>query len=95
MTTNHIVRQSPSASFVVSRNKSLLIRYISDYRGNKILVGLSSANIALFLVAKLYYVRLNQQKDKNWNLLSDAEKFEYLALTKDTGMKKKNIRFVH
>jgi hypothetical protein len=73
----------------------LLTCYISDYRGNKILVGLSSANIVLFYLAKLYYVKLNQHKDSKWNLLSDAQKSEYLAVTRDTGLKKRNVRFVH
>jgi hypothetical protein len=73
----------------------LLTNDISDYRGNKILVGLSSANIVLFLLAKLYYMKLNQQKDRKWNALSQDQKSEYLATNKDTGLKKMNVRFVH
>jgi len=65
------------------------------YRGNKILVGLSSANIVLFILAKLYYVWRNQQKDKKWNALSDSQKADYLATTKDSGLKRLNVRFVH
>lgn len=93
--TNHIVRKPLNTARSVSCDMHLLSCYISDYRGNRILVGLSSANIVLFCLAKLYYVKVNQRKDSKWNFLSDIEKSEYLAVTRDTGMKKRNVRFVH
>ncbi|KAK5458230.1 hypothetical protein LTS15_004310 [Exophiala xenobiotica] len=65
------------------------------YRGNKILVGITSANIILFFLAKLYYVKRNQQKERKWNSLSDFDRANYLSTTKDTGTKRLNIRFAH
>lgn len=66
-----------------------------DYRGNRILVGLTSANIIIFILAKWYYIRRNQQKDNKWNKLSSSEKENYLSTTNETGTKKINIRFAH
>lgn len=66
-----------------------------DYRGNKILVALASANIVIFVLAKWYYIWRNQQKAKKWNRLSETEQENYLSTTKDTGTKKINIRFAH
>ncbi|EXJ92391.1 hypothetical protein A1O3_00941 [Capronia epimyces CBS 606.96] len=63
------------------------------YRGNRILVGLTSANIVLFVLAKLYYIKRNQQKEKKWRALSQSERDNYLTTTTDTGTKKLNIRF--
>ncbi|KAI1628953.1 major facilitator superfamily domain-containing protein [Exophiala viscosa] len=65
------------------------------YRGNKILVGLASANIVLFFWAKLYYIKRNQQKERQWRLLSDFDQANYLSTTKDTGTKRLDIRFAH
>ncbi|KAI1610260.1 major facilitator superfamily domain-containing protein [Exophiala viscosa] len=65
------------------------------YRGNKILVGLASANIVLFFLAKLYYIKRNQQKERQWRLLSDFDQANYLSTTKDTGTKRLDIRFAH
>ncbi|KAK5271459.1 hypothetical protein LTR96_003284 [Exophiala xenobiotica] len=65
------------------------------YRGNKILVGITSANIILFFLAKLYYVKRNQQKERKWNSLSDFDRANYLSTTKETGTKRLNIRFAH
>ncbi len=59
------------------------------------LVGISTANIVLFFLAKVYYIKRNQQKDRKWNALSEDQKVEYIATTKDTGLKRLNIRFVH
>jgi hypothetical protein len=67
----------------------------ADYRGNKILLGLCCANIALFLTAKLYYIERNKSKQKSWDLLDEIEKATYLATTKDTGLRKLNVRFAH
>jgi hypothetical protein len=66
-----------------------------DYRGNSILVGLSAANIVLFFLAKLYYIKRNQAKERAWNNLSEHEKINYLATTSDTGMKRLDVRFAH
>jgi hypothetical protein len=66
-----------------------------DYTGNKVLLGLCSANIAIFVLAKLYYVKRNQAKERSWNKLSDSEKSTYMETTTDTGSRRLNVRFVH
>ncbi|KFY26563.1 hypothetical protein V493_04018 [Pseudogymnoascus sp. VKM F-4281 (FW-2241)] len=40
------------------------------YTGNKVLLGLCSANIAIFVLAKLYYIKRNQAKERGWNKLT-------------------------
>ncbi|RDL39789.1 Uncharacterized protein BP5553_04129 [Venustampulla echinocandica] len=65
------------------------------YNGNKILLGICCANIGLFGLTKLYYVKRNQRKAKAWNKLTEDEKVNYIATTKDTGMQKLNVVFAH
>lgn len=72
-----------------------LTSFHSDYRGNHILVGLVSANIVIFVLAKWYYIKRNQQKDKKWSKLVPSEQENYLSTTSDTGTKKINVRFAH
>lgn len=52
-------------------------------------------NIFLFYAAKAYYIRRNKQRDAVWNALSQTEKVEYIATTKDEGAKRLDFRFVH
>ncbi|KAH8660742.1 major facilitator superfamily domain-containing protein [Tricladium varicosporioides] len=65
------------------------------YHGNKVLLSIVSVNIILFVLAKLYYIKRNQMKDRVWTSLSEEEKTAYLATTKDTGSRRLNVRFVH
>ncbi|ODN83951.1 hypothetical protein L198_07650 [Cryptococcus wingfieldii CBS 7118] len=65
------------------------------HNGNKILIGLSVASIALFVFAKLWYVWRNKQRDKVWDTWTVAEKAEYLATTSDKGNKRLDFRFQH
>lgn len=59
------------------------------------LLGLCSANIAIFVLAKLYYVKRNQAKERGWNKLSESEKSTYMETTTDTGSRRLNVRYVH
>jgi hypothetical protein len=65
------------------------------YRGNRVLVGLASANIVLFVLAKLYYKQRNKQKAKRWEKLSREEQENYFISTKDTGARRLNVMFAH
>ncbi|CAI7615957.1 unnamed protein product [Penicillium crustosum] len=64
-------------------------------RGNGVLVGLGVSNIFIYLLTKVYYVWRNQSRDKKWNAMTDDEKANYLATTKDEGNKRLDFRFAH
>ncbi|CAI7627922.1 unnamed protein product [Penicillium viridicatum] len=64
-------------------------------RGNGALVGLCVSNIFIYLLTKVYYVWRNQSRDKKWNAMTDNEKANYLATTKDEGNKRLDFRFAH
>ncbi|KAL1617965.1 hypothetical protein SLS54_007498 [Diplodia seriata] len=57
-------------------------------RGNKILLGICSFNIVLFVVVKYYYVRKNQRREEAWAKLTGEEKIDYIHNTKDEGAKR-------
>ncbi|KAJ5817793.1 hypothetical protein N7447_007801 [Penicillium robsamsonii] len=64
-------------------------------RGNRTLVGLVVSNIFIYLLTKMYYVWRNQSRDKKWNAMTDNEKMQYVATTKDEGNKRLDFRFAH
>ncbi|KAK0654219.1 putative transporter [Lasiodiplodia hormozganensis] len=64
-------------------------------RGNKILLGICSFNIVLFVVVKYYYVRKNQRREEAWAKLTGEEKIDYIHNTKDEGAKRLDFRFAH
>lgn len=64
-------------------------------RGNKILLAICVVNIFVFYLSKLYYIRRNKQRDVVWDALSNTEKVEYIATTKDEGAKRLDFRFAH
>ncbi|KAK4908701.1 hypothetical protein LTR49_022441 [Elasticomyces elasticus] len=63
--------------------------------GNKVLIGIAAYNVVLFLGTKIFYVRINAKRDKLWKAMSDEEKEDYLATTKDRGNKRLDFRFAH
>jgi len=65
------------------------------HNGNKVLLGLNVLNICLFFLAKLYYVKRNQYKERAWNTMTTEEKDHYLSTTTDRGNKRLNFRFAH
>ncbi|KAK0638485.1 major facilitator superfamily domain-containing protein [Cercophora newfieldiana] len=64
-------------------------------RGNKILLGITSFNIVLFYLVKLFYIWRNNVRDKKWNALSAEEKEDYVLHSKDEGLKRLDFRFAH
>jgi len=64
-------------------------------RGNRVLVGVTCLNIAVYASVKVYYVWRNRQRDKAWDALSADEKNHYLNTTTDQGNKRLDFRFVH
>lgn len=59
------------------------------------LIGLACYNIALFVGAKWFYIRVNKKRDAKWNVMSKEQKEHYLATTTDKGNKRLDFRFVH
>ena len=50
-------------------------------------------NIVVYLSTKAYYVWRNGQKEEVWGRMNEAERFQYLATTKDSGNKRLDFRF--
>ncbi|KAH8879002.1 MFS general substrate transporter [Thozetella sp. PMI_491] len=64
-------------------------------RGNRALLGITCMNVVLYFLVKAYYVFRNKQRDKKWNSMTEAERLDYLANTKDEGNKRLDFRFAH
>ncbi|KAK4706019.1 hypothetical protein P7C70_g171, partial [Phenoliferia sp. Uapishka_3] len=63
--------------------------------GNRVLLGIISANLVLFGLTKVWYIYRNKQKAKVWEALSAEERANYLATTKDEGNRRLDFQFVH
>jgi hypothetical protein len=64
-------------------------------RGNHILLVLLFFNIFLYLGTKVYYVKRNAHRDRQWGRMSKEERVIYLATTSDEGNKRLDFRFSH
>lgn len=64
-------------------------------RGNRTLVGLVVANIAVYILTKIYYVWRNKSRDTKWNAMTEAERVHYLDTTTEEGSKRLDFRFAH
>lgn len=57
------------------------------------MIGIDILAIVLFVGAKVYYVWRNKQKACKWDAMSEDEKSDYVANTKDEGNKRLDFRF--
>ncbi|CAG9992753.1 unnamed protein product [Clonostachys byssicola] len=64
-------------------------------RGNKILIGITSANILLFYFVKAFYVWRNKVRDRKWNALTKEQQEDYTLNTTDEGQQRLDFRFAH
>ncbi|RFN43801.1 hypothetical protein FIE12Z_11967 [Fusarium flagelliforme] len=64
-------------------------------RGNRVILGITSANIILFYLVKYFYIWRNQVRDRNWNALTKEQQQDYLLNTTDEGQQRLDFRFVH
>lgn len=64
-------------------------------RGDRVLVILCVSNMGVYILTKIYYVWRNSSRDKIWNAMSEDERLDYLATTKDEGNKRLDFRFAH
>ncbi|KAK9481073.1 major facilitator superfamily domain-containing protein [Lipomyces japonicus] len=63
-------------------------------RGNTDLIALGCMSIAIYALAKVYYVYRNKKRDAIWNAKTTEEKNHYLTTTTDKGNKRLDFRFV-
>ncbi|QGA22118.1 hypothetical protein EYB26_009832 [Talaromyces marneffei] len=63
-------------------------------RGNKVLIGIASLSLFLFLFAKVYYDLKNHYRARKWNAMSSEARDAYLAANKDSGNKRLDFRFI-
>ncbi|KAK4555705.1 hypothetical protein LTR86_007458 [Recurvomyces mirabilis] len=63
--------------------------------GNKVLLALVAYNIVLFVFAKIFYVTINQRREKIWGAMTRDERAHYLSTTTDKGNKRLDFRFAH
>ncbi|RFU34462.1 hypothetical protein B7463_g1869, partial [Scytalidium lignicola] len=64
-------------------------------RGDRALVAISATNIALYILTKIYYVWRNKTREAKWSAMTEEQRLEYLATTKDEGNKRLDFRFAH
>jgi uncharacterized protein YpmS len=63
--------------------------------GNKALIVICAYNFILFIGAKLFYVHVNKKRATIWDNMTQSERENYLATTKDQGNKRLDFRFAH
>ncbi|KAL0575234.1 hypothetical protein V5O48_006725 [Marasmius crinis-equi] len=66
-----------------------------DKAGNRVLIGICSMNIVLYISIHFFYKYLNKRRDKTWNSWSKEEQRNYLENTKDQGSKRLDFRFAY
>jgi len=63
------------------------------HRGNRVLIGIASVEIVLFIFTKIYYIKRNEWKEKKWTAMSPEERKEYLVNSFDRGNKRCVLSF--
>ncbi|KAL4895867.1 major facilitator superfamily domain-containing protein [Aspergillus ambiguus] len=63
--------------------------------GNRVLLGLVCSNIAIYVAIKAYYMLRNRQRDRKWMAMTEEQRIEYIATTKDEGNRRLDFRFAH
>ncbi|RBR23350.1 uncharacterized protein FIESC28_03826 [Fusarium coffeatum] len=64
-------------------------------RGNRVILGITSANIILFYLVKYFYIWRNQVRDRTWNAMTKEQQQDYVLNTTDEGQQRLDFRFVH
>ncbi|KAF5001825.1 hypothetical protein FGRMN_800 [Fusarium graminum] len=64
-------------------------------RGNRVILGITSANIVLFYLVKGFYVWRNKVRDERWDALTKEQQQDYLLNTTDEGQQRMDFRFAH
>lgn len=92
---NRICNRTVQASSIIASNV-----YREDdapiyRRGNRAILGVIAWNAVAAVLIKGYYMWRNKRRDDIWGAMSQDEKNEYLATTKDEGSKRLDFRFAH
>ncbi|KAI1042483.1 hypothetical protein LB505_004382 [Fusarium chuoi] len=64
-------------------------------RGNRVILGITSANIVLFYIVKAFYIWRNKVRDARWNALTKEQQQDYILNTTDEGQQRLDFRFAH
>ncbi|KAF5719789.1 permease [Fusarium globosum] len=64
-------------------------------RGNRVILGITSANIVLFYIVKAFYIWRNKVRDARWNALTREQQQDYILNTTDEGQQRLDFRFAH
>ncbi|KXN91800.1 hypothetical protein AN958_11950 [Leucoagaricus sp. SymC.cos] len=65
-------------------------------RGNIVLMVIALFNLViLYPGTRMYYIWRNKQRDKVWDAMTEEEKANYLATTKDVGNRRLDFRFAY
>jgi hypothetical protein len=65
------------------------------HTGNTQLLAILIMNIVLYILTKFYYLWRNRSRAAKWAAMSEDQRLEYLATTKDQGNKRLDFRFEH
>ncbi|GAA88574.1 MFS transporter [Aspergillus luchuensis IFO 4308] len=63
--------------------------------GNRVLLSIVSVNMAIYLATKVYYMLRNRQRDQKWNAMTEDQRVDYVATTRDEGNRRLDFRFAH
>ncbi|THH33153.1 hypothetical protein EUX98_g1048 [Antrodiella citrinella] len=64
-------------------------------RGNRVLIGITCMNIAIYFLTWLFYRGINLRRAKIWDAWTPKQRQEYLDTTTDEGNQKLNFRFAY
>jgi hypothetical protein len=59
------------------------------------LVAVNCLALALYVLAKVYYVWRNKQREQKWSAMSQEQRDDYIRNTTDQGNKRLDFRFAH
>jgi hypothetical protein len=59
------------------------------------LVAVNCLALALYVLAKAYYVFRNKQREKKWSAMSQEQRDDCIQNTTDQGNKRLDFRFAH
>ncbi|KAI0347970.1 MFS general substrate transporter [Trametopsis cervina] len=62
-------------------------------RGNRVLIGITVMNIAIYGLTWLFYRTINKRRERIWNSMTPEQQQEYLDTTTDKGNQRLNFRF--
>ncbi|GFN18793.1 hypothetical protein AtubIFM55763_002786 [Aspergillus tubingensis] len=63
--------------------------------GNRVLLSIVCVNMAIYLATKAYYMLRNRQRDRKWNAMTEDQRVDYVATTRDEGNQRLDFRFAH